>query len=210
MQHYRFLLENVETICRFGCLQSNVVITILHILGLVKDTQDKKKNLGKSVFWRKLLLTVTYPLGVLTTVEYSHFDNVLKEKIPTLPLTLGISPNKRLYGFLIDTIGTIITAVSYVTLGSEILPFKNPKTDIELVTHGPYRYIRHPIYLGLILHLLGSSLMTNRWLPSIFNCLSALLILSSIPDEEDTLIEMYDEKYLNYMNLTRALLWPIF
>lgn len=38
------------------------------------------------------------------------------------------------------------------------------KQDAELVTTGPYRYVRHPIYSGFMLAALGSTLVTVWWL----------------------------------------------
>ena len=35
------------------------------------------------------------------------------------------------------------------------------KAEPELVTSGPYRYVRHPIYTGLLLAVLGTVLATN-------------------------------------------------
>ncbi len=35
------------------------------------------------------------------------------------------------------------------------------KQEPELVTSGPYRFVRHPIYSGLLLGLLGTALATN-------------------------------------------------
>ena len=35
------------------------------------------------------------------------------------------------------------------------------KAEPELVTSGPYRVVRHPIYSGLLAALLGTALVTN-------------------------------------------------
>jgi protein-S-isoprenylcysteine O-methyltransferase Ste14 len=35
------------------------------------------------------------------------------------------------------------------------------KAEPELVTSGPYRFVRHPIYSGLLAWLLGTALVTN-------------------------------------------------
>jgi protein-S-isoprenylcysteine O-methyltransferase Ste14 len=35
------------------------------------------------------------------------------------------------------------------------------KVEPELVTSGPYRFVRHPIYSGLLAGVLGTALVTN-------------------------------------------------
>ena len=37
------------------------------------------------------------------------------------------------------------------------------KDEPELVTSGPYRFVRHPIYSGLLLAILGTALATNLY-----------------------------------------------
>src|ERR1700689_603643 len=39
----------------------------------------------------------------------------------------------------------------------------SPKEDPELVTSGPYRTIRHPIYTGILLAVIGSALAARVW-----------------------------------------------
>jgi len=37
------------------------------------------------------------------------------------------------------------------------------KRDHELVTSGPYRWVRHPIYTGVLLGLIGTALAVGEW-----------------------------------------------
>ncbi len=50
-------------------------------------------------------------------------------------------------------------------------------TRIGFVTTGPYRWIRHPNYLGVILEVFSLPLIHTAWLTSIFGTLGYLLIL---------------------------------
>jgi protein-S-isoprenylcysteine O-methyltransferase Ste14 len=74
-----------------------------------------------------------------------------------------------------------------------------------LVQHGPYRYIRHPIYLGLILGLIGSSIIgIHLWflLLIYFGC----LYFYKINVEEKLLEKKFQAIYRDYKKNTWALI----
>jgi protein-S-isoprenylcysteine O-methyltransferase Ste14 len=78
------------------------------------------------------------------------------------------------------------------------------KEQPELVTSGPYAFIRHPIYAGLILAMLGSAIGVNvSW---------ALMLLPvggyfiySARREESLLLQQFPEQYAAYMARTGML-----
>lgn len=73
----------------------------------------------------------------------------------------------------------------------------------ELILSGPYRYLRHPIYLGVVLELISIPLIVGAFFTLIFVLLVnvPLQILRS-QLEERKLIEIFGKDYLDYMNLT--------
>ena len=61
--------------------------------------------------------------------------------------------------------------------------------SIGFITTGPYRWIRHPNYLGVILEVFSLPLIHTAWLTSIFGTLGYLLILRGrIRTEEGALM----------------------
>jgi protein-S-isoprenylcysteine O-methyltransferase Ste14 len=48
-------------------------------------------------------------------------------------------------------------------LGSSLTPFPKPLREGELVETGPYRVLRHPIYVGGFLFFTGLSLAFSAW-----------------------------------------------
>jgi protein-S-isoprenylcysteine O-methyltransferase Ste14 len=76
---------------------------------------------------------------------------------------------------------------------------KNPSKASSLVTNGIYKYSRNPMYLGLLLILLGWAL----WLANAFNVLLAAGFVSymntfQIQPEESSLASLFGKEYKHY------------
>lgn len=57
-------------------------------------------------------------------------------------------------------VGVIVLAWSARHLGRSLTPFPKPLPEGQLVTTGAYRFVRHPIYFGVLLTCLGFSMAT--------------------------------------------------
>jgi protein-S-isoprenylcysteine O-methyltransferase Ste14 len=54
-------------------------------------------------------------------------------------------------------LGLVLIGLGFVALGSNLTPFPRPRQEGRLVESGIYRFIRHPIYVGLALAALGAA-----------------------------------------------------
>ena len=59
---------------------------------------------------------------------------------------------------LLSLLGLAVLAVGLVNLGRSATPLPTPVSDGELRSNGLYRYVRHPIYSGLIALAIGSAI----------------------------------------------------
>lgn len=66
---------------------------------------------------------------------------------------------------------------------------------------GPFRYVRHPIYLGWILIVFGAPLMTVDRL--LWAVVSTAYLLLAIPWEEQSLVETFGDTYRDYQRQVR-------
>lgn len=79
------------------------------------------------------------------------------------------------------------------------------KDDPELVTSGPYRVVRHPIYSGLLLALLGTTLATNL-LGLIVVAVSVGYFVYAGSIEERNLTAEFPDAYPAYRSRTKMLI----
>jgi protein-S-isoprenylcysteine O-methyltransferase Ste14 len=69
----------------------------------------------------------------------------------------------RVLGWPIAIAGGLLGVVSARALGSSLTPYPRPRSPGWMVERGPYRIVRHPIYLGGILFFAGFSLALSPW-----------------------------------------------
>jgi protein-S-isoprenylcysteine O-methyltransferase Ste14 len=83
------------------------------------------------------------------------------------------------------------------------------KEQPELVTSGPYAHIRHPIYTGLILAILGSAIGVNISWALLLVPVGAYFIYSA-RREETVMLQLFPEQYAAYMARTGMLVPRLF
>ena len=83
------------------------------------------------------------------------------------------------------------------------------KQDPELVTSGPYRLVRHPIYTGILVAGIGTAVALSwSWLIAV--ALAGVYFIYSAIVEERYLAEQFPDTYPAYRRSTKMLLPFIF
>ena len=78
------------------------------------------------------------------------------------------------------------------------------KEEPELVTSGPYRLVRHPIYSGILLAAVGTAVALS-WLWLTVVALAGIYLMYSATVEERHLTEQFPEDYPPYRQATKML-----
>jgi protein-S-isoprenylcysteine O-methyltransferase Ste14 len=82
-------------------------------------------------------------------------------------------------------------------LGPNLLP-DTPSADRALVTTGPYRRVRHPLYSAWVVLLTGYSLITSSWAVAITGLAAMATVVRRIPTEEQGLQARFGDAYRDY------------
>jgi len=108
----------------------------------------------------------------------------------------------KIIGMGINIIGLIIWWSAKLTLGENWdAGYGKPKIK-RLVTHGIYSKIRHPLYWGINLTLIGLIPLYPRFWFSIISLLIIIYFFYRMMAEDDYLLEKLGEEYRNYKRET--------
>jgi protein-S-isoprenylcysteine O-methyltransferase Ste14 len=120
---------------------------------------------------------------------------------PVFTVTLPIA----LAGFGLAICGVGFSIWARLILGENWSSSPTIKQDHTLIVTGPYRAVRHPIYTGFLIALLGSALQHGlvRSFLAVLTCAVGLYLKVSV--EEDFMVQRFGEAYLRYRRNVSAL-----
>jgi protein-S-isoprenylcysteine O-methyltransferase Ste14 len=109
-----------------------------------------------------------------------------------------------LVGAALAVLGVGFAVWARLTLGSNWGMPMTLRENPELVTGGPYAFVRHPIYTGLIFAVLGTALVFGGIWLSIFVVACVYFALSAGREEKD-MVERFPDAYPAYRARTKRL-----
>ncbi len=108
-------------------------------------------------------------------------------------------------GAVLTLVGLLFTVWARIYLGRNWSGEATIKADHELITGGPYRLVRHPIYSGLALAIFGSALAIGEWRGVLALVLALIAIVHRIIVEERFMRQQFGAAYDAYAQRVRAL-----
>lgn len=109
-------------------------------------------------------------------------------------------------GLSISILGAIIACTSRYNLGKNWSLSIQKKEDHQLIQHGIYKIIRHPIYTGLLLLFIGNAIIVGDYRAIIAVLIVFISLWIKLKKEEKLLTATFGEKYLEYKEKTKALI----
>jgi protein-S-isoprenylcysteine O-methyltransferase Ste14 len=113
-------------------------------------------------------------------------------------------------GVAITALGLALTVWARRLLGANWSGSVTVKQDHELIRTGPYRYVRHPIYSGLLLAFGGSALARADWRGLLALLIAWLALWRKWRLEERFMRETFGTAYADYAARTPAVIPRIF
>jgi protein-S-isoprenylcysteine O-methyltransferase Ste14 len=114
------------------------------------------------------------------------------------------SPILGAIGAVLFASGLALAVWARVYLGSNWGMPMTERAEPELVTSGPYRFVRHPIYSGLLLAFVGTALATNLLGLAIVVILGAYFYYAATVEEKN-LLAAFPAAYPAYREHTKKL-----
>lgn len=145
----------------------------------------------------RLLLAGTVLFFVLS---YPFYPDFVDWSILTVPSWI------RWLGIFVALTCPLLSLWLFRNIGSNISETVLTKQDHQLVTSGPYKYIRHPLYTTGIILILSLGAISGNWVSLLLAPLTFMIFrFIVIPKEEQKLIERFGEQYITYLHTTGAL-----
>ncbi len=100
----------------------------------------------------------------------------------------GIGPAVQVVALVIVIAGygLVVWATGTNAFFSQVVRIQTDRGQY-VVTTGPYRYVRHPSYVGMLLVMMTAPLMLGSWWALLPGCVSALLLIIRTKLEDQTL-----------------------
>lgn len=175
----RLLIINLLTIISF----------FIEVYWLLSDPRSRAERLESYkqprmllfAFFTTVFFALNYTSGVYFPLPESTFDSSLTYA-----------------GLIIFFLGVIIAVWAKVTMGKIWgVPAQMRKDQNKLVKHGPFKYTRNPIYVGLIMVLIGYGLALGSYFT--FLVLIPIFYFNYAAQKEEKLLEKhFGSEYLKY------------
>ena len=174
---------------------------LLFVLYWLISARSAKRSVGGR---RAKWIHIGVRIGILVLV-------VIALSSATLRHDLRVAQAYQLHHALLSVIGIILVALGVgLAVWARILLGRNwgtpmsQRVDPELVTGGPYAYVRHPIYSGVILGMIGSAIGHSvAWTLPL--ALVAPYFIYSARREEELMCQLFPDSYPAYMRRTYML-----
>ena len=115
---------------------------------------------------------------------------------------IGLPESVRSVGVGIGILCVLGIYWLFSSIGNNISPTSATRKEHKLVTSGPYRWVRHPLYTVGASLFISFGMMADNWFIAVLGALAFIGMAIRTPKEEANLIEKFGDEYREYMKTT--------
>ncbi len=161
-----------------------------------------KRTVQRQTYGSRALQSVLVLIGVIFIFDFWNFFNqgwLTARLVPRTPFWV-------LFGAALTVSGILFCFWARAILGKNWSGTVTIKQNHELILRGPYAFVRHPIYTGLLMGMLGTAIVFGlaRCFVGVFILGLGLWIKSQT--EERFMLQQFGDQYTQYRREVRALI----
>jgi len=179
-----------------ACWLAFIVYWVVASIGIKRDAS----RYGSALVAVGIRLLIAIAIVVVLRVPYLR--NVVLTGIHRFAAN---HPAIQAAGAVLCVVGLAGAVWARTTLGTNWSGRPAAKTGHELVTSGPYRVIRHPIYAGMLTMMLGTTFIAGAPGLLVLVAFSAI-VAYRVRVEERIMEQLFPDTYPEYRKRTRALI----
>lgn len=158
---------------------------------LLDKTNSQDKGTEIQIIWSVFIIQL---FAIVETTYFRFPDSMLWNAYTSISLLLIIS-------------GLLLRTWSIYTLGDFFTMHLSVQNKHKVINSGPYKYLRHPSYLGAFMIYIGIPFFLHAWFSSIVAVIILPIIwLRRIYYEEKMLVEKLGEEYLSYCKSVKRII----
>ncbi len=179
-----------------------VIVTVLLSLWIVTSIPNSGKSRGRGpnqIQRQRLALVLIQTLSIAVAILAPYSDRREVATIRGLEFL-------RYVGLVLYTTGFVLMNRAAAALEKQFSTAVTIQEDHRLVTQGPYRMLRHPRYIGIIMLFLGIALVFRSVVSIVLNFLLVVVLRWRINDEETMMKQHFGSEWDEYAKRTRRLI----
>src|SRR5215831_13815197 len=170
-------------------LVSEILLTLTRRSRSETGTKQDRSTLG--IIW--LVIAVSVTAGIFVALNFR-------------PAALTYGQIFAVAGVMLFAAGLLLRWWAIISLGRFFTVDVTIEKDHELVERGPFRFVRHPSYTGVLLAFVGLGLSLGNWAALLVILLPiGAAFIHRMNVEEDALSRALGRHYADYMKRTKRL-----
>lgn len=182
--------------CHWWIVALWVIFVVYWAVAAISARRGLKRSAFRGSIKLRLILMVVIVAAVVLTRRSSALHAVQFSLFWSLPMAFA--------GALIATLGAVLAFTARAAIGRNWGTPGMQRTDTDLITRGPYALVRHPIYSGILLMMVGTAigLLFAWWLVV---AAAGVYFVYSARAEESYMCDRFPDAYPAYRARTKML-----